>query len=118
MLTISDTQDTSTIVPEGFADGTELQKIKVSTVVVCWPRFRRTALILQTDTPVINYSPELFYTMSNISANVHVQWYFGLAFNETDVQDLSTNIPLAAEYAQRILGSNLIGLALGNEPDL
>lgn len=74
--------------------------------------------LVQTATPIINYSPELLYTMANISSHVHAQWYFGLAFNQTDVDSLSPNIPVAAHYAESILGNNLLGLALGNEPDL
>ena len=56
--------------------------------------------------------------MSNISALVGAEWFFGLAFNETDVSSPTGNIPLAAEWAQKVLGSNLRGLGLGNEPDL
>jgi hypothetical protein len=67
---------------------------------------------------LINYSPELFYTMANITSLVGAQWYFGLAFNETEQTSPTGNQLIAAEYAQRILGDNLMGLAVGNEPDL
>jgi hypothetical protein len=56
--------------------------------------------------------------MANVSRLTHAEWYFGLAFNYTDALADWHNIPLAASYAQRILGGNLRGLALGNEPDL
>lgn len=65
-----------------------------------------------------NYSPLLLYTMANISTLVHTEWYFGLAFNYTDATLDWHNIPIAANYAQRILGRYLKGLPLGNEPDL
>ncbi|WVQ76983.1 hypothetical protein IAR50_006662 [Cryptococcus sp. DSM 104548] len=97
-------QEGSTIFVDGLEDGAAMDKIKVSSGV--------------TDTPLLNYSPELFYIMSNISSLVGVEWYFGLAFNETDVDAQITNIPLAATWAQDILGDSLLGLSVGNEPDL
>ena len=69
-------------------------------------------------TPIVNYAPELLYVMSNISAHVNAQWYFGLAFNETDVAGPIPNIHIAAKYAEDILGEHLLGLVIGNEPDL
>ncbi len=56
--------------------------------------------------------------MANITSLVGAEWYFGLAFNESDVTTPTGNIPIAAQYAQQILGKSLRGLALGNEPDL
>jgi hypothetical protein len=56
--------------------------------------------------------------MANISSLVGAEWFFGLSFNESAVDTPSGNVPLAAGEAQRILGTNLRGLALGNEPDL
>lgn len=51
--------------------------------------------------------------LSNISALVNVKWYLGVPLND------STDIRLEiAEYGQRILGDNLLGLQVGNEPDL
>ncbi|EIW72362.1 hypothetical protein TREMEDRAFT_41693 [Tremella mesenterica DSM 1558] len=97
-------QEGSTIFADGLEDGESLDKIKVSDDV--------------TATPIINYSPELLYTMANISTLLDVEWFFGLAFNETSVDGNDVNIPVAAEWAQKILGSNLRGLAVGNEPDL
>lgn len=99
------TQDNSTIYPQGFSDGKMIEKIRE---VGTGP----------TVTPWINYSPMLLYVMANVSRLTHAEWYFGLAFNYTDALLDSHNIPLAASYAQRILGRNLRGLALGNEPDL
>lgn len=71
-----------------------------------------------TSTPQINYTPELLYLMANVSALVNAEWYFGLSFNQSAVESRSPNVALAASHAQQILGPNLRGLAMGNEPDL
>ncbi|WVQ82507.1 hypothetical protein IAT38_004636 [Cryptococcus sp. DSM 104549] len=97
-------QEGSTIFVDGLDDGLAMEKIKVSSGV--------------TDTPIINYSTELFHIMANITSLVGIDWYFGLAFNETDVTDPTGNIPIAASKAQEILGESLLGLSVGNEPDL
>jgi hypothetical protein len=72
----------------------------------------------QTSTPTINYSYDLFYAMSNISAVVDVDWYFGLPFNQSAVDNKIPNIWEIAQAAQAILGNKLLGLQMGNEPDL
>lgn len=97
------TQDSSTLVLEDGAATTE--KIKVDNYS-------------PTNTPVMNFSPELLYVMSNVSSLLNVEWYFGLSFNETSVSNLNDNVPVVTEWTQRILGNNLRGLALGNEPDM
>ena len=56
--------------------------------------------------------------MSNISAVVDVDWYFGLPFNQSAVDNKIPNIWEIAQAAQAILGNNLLGLQMGNEPDL
>ncbi|KAK4683856.1 hypothetical protein P7C73_g6361, partial [Tremellales sp. Uapishka_1] len=98
------TQEDSSIWVDGTETGTEIEKIQTSTDV--------------TSTPIINYSPELLYTMANITALVGAEWFFGLSFNQTEVDTPTGNVPIAATYAQKILGDSLRGLALGNEPDL
>ena len=52
--------------------------------------------------------------MGNISALIDgVKWYLGVPMNDT------SNLRLAiAEYGETILGNNLLGLQVGNEPDL
>ena len=51
--------------------------------------------------------------LSNISSLVNAKWYLGVPLNDT------TNLRLQiAEYGERILGDNLLGLQVGNEPDL
>lgn len=96
------TQENSTYYSQGLPKNAVINKIKIPG----------------QNTPTINYSPDLFYAMSNISALVDTQWYFGLAFNVTDVADKSDNIPLAALAARNALGDRLLGLQIGNEPDL
>ncbi|BEJ16941.1 hypothetical protein CspHIS471_0603420 [Cutaneotrichosporon sp. HIS471] len=98
------TQEKSTLVTDGFPEGGTLQKIKES--------------LTPTNTPIISYSLDLLYTLANVSSLVDAQWYFGLSFNQTSASGISGNMPLAAGYAQKILGSYLRGLGLGNEPDL
>ncbi|KZT66775.1 glycoside hydrolase family 79 protein [Daedalea quercina L-15889] len=66
-----------------------------------------------TQTPSLLYTPELLYLLSNISSLVDTKWYLGLPLNDT------SNLRLAiAEYGEGILGDNLLGLQVGNEPDL
>jgi hypothetical protein len=51
--------------------------------------------------------------LHNISSLVKVRWYLGVPFNDT------SNFRLAImEQGQQILGDHLIGLQVGNEPDL
>ncbi|WVR06098.1 hypothetical protein IAU60_003126 [Kwoniella sp. DSM 27419] len=97
-------QEGSTIFTDALPDGGVLNKIKVSDN--------------PTETPIINYSVDLFYLMRNITGLVGVDWYFGLSFNESAAEDQTGNVPLAAHWAQEILGANLLGLSVGNEPDL
>ncbi|KIY48442.1 hypothetical protein FISHEDRAFT_73638 [Fistulina hepatica ATCC 64428] len=66
-----------------------------------------------TNTPPLIFSPELLYMMSNVSDLVNVYWYLGVPFND------SSNFRLAiAEKGKAILGSKLLGMQAGNEPDL
>lgn len=52
--------------------------------------------------------------MSNISGFLPtVQWFLGVPFNDTQNPRLEI-----AELGQAVLGDKLIGLQLGNEPDL
>lgn len=51
--------------------------------------------------------------LRNISSHINVRWYLGVPFNDT------SNFRLAiVEQGQAILGDYLIGLQVGNEPDL
>ncbi|KAF8519369.1 glycoside hydrolase family 79 protein [Hysterangium stoloniferum] len=66
-----------------------------------------------TQTPTIQVGIDLLYAMSNITSLVNAVWYMGVPFND------SANPRLAiAQYSERILGTSLKGLQVGNEPDL
>ncbi|KAJ7104505.1 glycoside hydrolase family 79 protein [Mycena belliarum] len=66
-----------------------------------------------TETPAVVYTVDLFYLLSNISSLVNVKWYIGVPFNDTS--DFRLQI---VEYGEAILGDNLLGVQVGNEPDL
>lgn len=84
-----------------------------------------------TATPPLVYNRDILYMMANISDFVNVKWYLGpqpssltcalglictcvgIPFNDTSNFRLQI-----AEVGQAILGDNLIGLQVGNEPDL
>jgi len=66
-----------------------------------------------TFTPVIDISPNLVEVMGNISKLTNVDWFIGLPFNDTANPRLEL-----AEIAQSVLGDHLLGMQLGNEPDL
>lgn len=76
------------------------------------------------------YNADILYMMSNISDLVNVKWYLGeppsarsvfcskrrykgLPFNDTSHFRLQI-----AEVGEAILGDKLLGLQVGNEPDL
>ncbi|EIN05129.1 glycoside hydrolase family 79 protein [Punctularia strigosozonata HHB-11173 SS5] len=66
-----------------------------------------------TQTPPLLFTPDVLYLMNNISSLVNVRWYLGIPLN--DSQNLRLGI---AEAAEQILGDNLLGFQVGNEPDL
>ncbi|OCH92578.1 glycoside hydrolase family 79 protein [Obba rivulosa] len=66
-----------------------------------------------TNTPDVFWSPELLYMLSNVSSLVDVKWYLGIPFNETTQLRLQI-----AEYGEAVLGQNILGFQVGNEPDL
>ncbi|KAB5589021.1 hypothetical protein CTheo_7533 [Ceratobasidium theobromae] len=96
------TQETSVLIPDGFSSGYVIEK------------FRRPGST-PTETPLIYFSPELIYSMKNISSLVPMEYYFGL--NWIDPNNF-TNSVLVAETVESILGTDLLALQLGNEPDL
>ncbi|RPD77295.1 hypothetical protein L226DRAFT_533296 [Lentinus tigrinus ALCF2SS1-7] len=66
-----------------------------------------------TDTPILDFTAEMIYLMSNVSALVNAKWYLGIPFNDT------SNLRLQiAEVADAVLGDNILAYQLGNEPDL
>ncbi|KAJ3476918.1 hypothetical protein NLI96_g10822 [Meripilus lineatus] len=92
-------QDTATLV-DSLPNGVVLMKDKGNTTS-------------PTDTPTIFYTTELLYLLANVSSLVNTRWYLGIPMNDT------ANLRLQiAEVAEDILGDTLLGLQLGNEPDL
>ncbi|KAF5329457.1 hypothetical protein D9619_009103 [Psilocybe cf. subviscida] len=66
-----------------------------------------------TQTPPLIFTPELLHMLRAISSLVNVRWHLGVPFNDT--QNFRLGI---VEQGQQILGDYLIGLQVGNEPDL
>ncbi|KAG8689837.1 hypothetical protein FRC11_000282 [Ceratobasidium sp. 423] len=69
----------------------------------------------QTEAPLIYFSPELIYSMKNVSSLIPTEYYFGL--NWIDPNNF-TNLVLVAETVDSTLGDDLLALQLGSEPDL
>lgn len=67
----------------------------------------------QTQTPPLIFTPELLHMLRAISSLVNVRWHLGVPFNDT--QNFRLGI---VEQGQQILGDYLMGLQVGNEPDL
>ncbi|KAF5339473.1 hypothetical protein D9758_015323 [Tetrapyrgos nigripes] len=65
-----------------------------------------------TQTPPLEYTPDLLYMMRNISDFLNIRWYLGIPFNDTNWR------LQIAERGEEILGDYLLGLQAGNEPDL
>ncbi|KAF8883631.1 hypothetical protein CPB84DRAFT_1850908 [Gymnopilus junonius] len=93
------TQETATLV-SSTPDGKILEKDK-------------TASSNPTQTPPLIFTPDLLYMLRNVSDLVNVRWYLGVPFNDTSNFRLEI-----VEQGQAILGDYLIGLQVGNEPDL
>ncbi|KAJ7742690.1 glycoside hydrolase family 79 protein [Mycena maculata] len=72
-----------------------------------------------TQTPAVIYTMDLFYLLANISSHVNVHWYLG-KFSATSVpfNDTSDFRLQIVEYGEAILGDHLLGIQVGNEPDL
>ncbi|KAI0668268.1 hypothetical protein C8Q78DRAFT_1099695 [Trametes maxima] len=66
-----------------------------------------------TSTPVLAFTTDLLYMLSNVSSLVNCRWYLGIPFNDTSNWRFQI-----AEHAESILGDNLLGFQAGNEPDL
>ncbi|KAJ7572751.1 glycoside hydrolase family 79 protein, partial [Mycena floridula] len=66
-----------------------------------------------TATPPIIYTLDLLILMREISNLLNVRWYLGAPFNDTSHLKLDI-----IEHGQAILGDYLLGMQVGNEPDL
>ncbi|KAG5722733.1 hypothetical protein E4T56_gene7377 [Termitomyces sp. T112] len=67
-----------------------------------------------TQTPPLIYTPDLLYMMANISALVNIHWFVGIPFL---INDTATRLAIT-QQAYEILGHRLMGIQIGNEPDL
>ncbi|KAG6848314.1 hypothetical protein H0H93_001259, partial [Arthromyces matolae] len=67
-----------------------------------------------TQTPPLIYTPDLLYMMANVSALVNVHWFIGVPFL---INDTNTRLEIT-ERGYQILGDHLMGIQVGNEPDL
>lgn len=67
---------------------------------------------MQTGTPSVLYTKEMFYSMANISEKLNVGWFLGIPFDD----NVNWRLDIA-EHAEEILGEKLLGLQAGNEPD-
>ncbi|KAG8995622.1 hypothetical protein FRB90_000137 [Tulasnella sp. 427] len=68
-----------------------------------------------TGTPVVHFTLDLLKTMAQISTLVNAKWFFGIPFINVNADG---NAALVLQYARSILGDNLLGLQMANEPDL
>ncbi|CAE6438199.1 unnamed protein product [Rhizoctonia solani] len=68
-----------------------------------------------TETPRVEFTPDLIKMLANVASLVKTEIYLGLNF--MDITNTSNQVAFAA-MAEEMLGSNLHGIALGNEPDL
>ncbi|KAH8118971.1 hypothetical protein DFH11DRAFT_1562225 [Phellopilus nigrolimitatus] len=94
------TQEQAVLIPGGLSDGAMIEKGPIGSS--------------RTSTPALYVSPSLIYAMANVSSFLPtVQWFLGAPFNDTTNPRMQM-----AELGQQVLGSKLIGLQLGNEPDL
>ena len=119
------TQDYATLV-SSLDDGKVIEKVAVDTNN-------------PTSTPSLLFTPDLLYMMNNISNFVPVKWYLGqYLFTDfrrfkpgycpiTSLMLFHTGIPIndtsnlrlgIVTAGEQILGDNLIGFQVGNEPDL
>ncbi|KAF7800181.1 hypothetical protein EIP86_011428 [Pleurotus ostreatoroseus] len=93
------TQETAVLV-DSLPDGAMIEKDKLDSSN-------------PTETPTLLFTPEYIYLFANVSALTPVKWYLGIPMNDT------SNLRLGiAEVGETILGDNLLGFQLGNEPDL
>ncbi|KAF8671099.1 Glycosyl hydrolase family 79 C-terminal beta domain [Rhizoctonia solani] len=117
------TQERAILQPDGFPGGEMLIKTSIGATT--------------TSTPHVEFSPELIKMLANIANLVKSEIYLvcwhtfpaaALAdvnddirsrqgLNFMDLTDTSNQVAFAA-MAEEMLGSNLHGIALGNEPDL
>jgi len=92
-------QESAAVVPGGLPNDTAVEKVLIGDT--------------KTFTPTLLLSPSLVYAMGNASSLLPIKWFIGVPFNDT-----SNPRTILGEIAQAVLGDDLIGIQLGNEPDL
>ncbi|KAG6915354.1 hypothetical protein DXG01_012005 [Tephrocybe rancida] len=111
------TQDTAVLV-DSTPDGKILEK-------------NITGASNPTATPPLIYTADLLYMMANVSALVNVHWFVGMSSPMLTFQssahrrpgvpfllpDTTTRLAIT-QRSQEILGDYLMGIQIGNEPDL
>ncbi|KAG8983833.1 hypothetical protein FRB93_006940 [Tulasnella sp. JGI-2019a] len=97
------TQDKAVLFPDGLPGGKTI--VKTKDVNSTTP----------TNTPIIDFSMDLFKAMQSVGNLIKVGWFFGIPFIATDEDG---NAGLIVSSAKQYLGDSLLGLQLANEPDL
>ncbi|KAF5353264.1 hypothetical protein D9756_008029 [Leucocoprinus leucothites] len=72
-----------------------------------------TGVTNPTQTPPLVITPGFLYLMANVSSLVNVHWFIGIPFFDLT----NPNLDIAVQ-GQQILGETMIGIQVGNEPDL
>ncbi|KAG8914000.1 hypothetical protein FRC00_001107, partial [Tulasnella sp. 408] len=96
------TQDKATLNINGNPNGHTIEKYKGTDAS-------------PTETPEVHFTLDLLTAMAEISKLVKVKWFFGVPFLKTNSDG---NAATVVQNSMSILGDNLLGLQLANEPDL
>lgn len=96
------TQDKATLNVDGNPNGHTIEKYKGTDAS-------------PTETPEVHFTLDLLNAMAEISKLVNVKWFFGVPFLKTNSDG---NAAVVVQNSMSILGDNLLGLQLANEPDL
>ncbi|KIJ34940.1 glycoside hydrolase family 79 protein, partial [Sphaerobolus stellatus SS14] len=94
------TQENAVFFPQGLPNQETINKDKSN-------------LTGPTNTPTLQVGIDLIYAMANISSLTNTHWFIGAPFDTPATPRLGI-----AEASERILGDRLLGLQVGNEPDL
>lgn len=89
--------------PDGGSGGSFLEKASSTATI--------------TNTPDVFFTEDLIYAMANITDLVQTQWVFGAAFANDTVAGWDSPLRVV-DFVEQVLGDNLIGIQLSNEPDL
>ncbi|KAG9004449.1 hypothetical protein FRB90_010885, partial [Tulasnella sp. 427] len=96
------TQDKATLNLNGNPNGHTIQKYQGNDAA-------------KTETPEVHFTLDLLLVMAEISKLVNANWFFGIPFVNSNADG---NAALVLQNVESLLGSNLLGLQMANEPDL